>query len=290
MAHKWAASVMLSLGFAAVLELIRNFLPLPFLSSFRLVFHRGPDGLFLGDVDLAYPILPRILPTWAITLILSMFPITLLCITQPFVRSGWDFNAAWNGIGLAGGIFSEVFLFCKLFMITPKSTFLSVCRPVQPMMDQLWRAVPEFQRTSRMFFDVSICQGMTSEVTTHGDRYWEIHNALTAFPSGRVATVWLCGWFLSIYWNAKLRPFTNRRTATLWRILLVFLPLTIAGAMTAIFISQHDTTRLIAAISAMIVLPCAVLGYKGNYEGLTDYRPIERGVFNYGDDDSEVSV
>lgn len=134
---------------------------------------------------------------------------------------------------------SEVFLFCKLFMITPKSTFLSVCRPVQPMMDQLWRAVPEFQRTSRMFFDVSICQGMTSEVTTHGDRYWEIHNALTAFPSGRVATVWLCGWFLSIYWNAKLRPFANRRTATLWRILLVFLPLTIAMAMTAIFISQH---------------------------------------------------
>ncbi|KAI4231251.1 MAG: hypothetical protein LQ349_005725 [Xanthoria aureola] len=239
MGHRWAASIILSLGFGAVLELIRNFIPLPFLDSFRLAFHRGPDGLFLGDLELAYPVLPPILPAWAVTLILSIFPVTVLCATQPFVRSGWDFMAAWNGIGLAGAILSYVCAFCKLFVLTPKSTFLSICRPVQPMMDALWHAVPEYERTSRIFFDVSICQGMTSEVTVRGPRYWEIHRALTAFPSGRTVTVWLCAWFLSIYWNAKLRPFAGRRSTSLWRVLLVFFPLTVAVAMTAIFISQH---------------------------------------------------
>lgn len=129
--------------------------------------------------------------------------------------------------------------FCKLFVLTPKSTFLSICRPVQPLMDALWHAVPEYERTSRIFFDVSICQGMTSEVTVRGPRYWEIHRALTAFPSGRTVTVWLCAWFLSIYWNAKLRPFAGRRSTSLWRVLLVFFPVTVAVAMTAIFISQH---------------------------------------------------
>ncbi|KAL8780862.1 MAG: hypothetical protein Q9213_006274 [Squamulea squamosa] len=175
--------------------------------------------------------------SWAIAL---TAPYISLLLAQIFIRSGWDFQAALDGLGIAGEFFWPFFVICKLILPWPRPYFLSICEPVQPLIDKMWQALPEFGRTSTIPLNIEVCRDASEEAMTE-NRYDELRDALTGFPSGRVCTLWIGAWFMTLYLNGKLKTFDSTTSITAWRVLLNMTPFATASALTVLCIEQGPT-------------------------------------------------
>ncbi|KAL8915605.1 MAG: hypothetical protein Q9172_006854 [Xanthocarpia lactea] len=255
-------NVYFAYAITAALVMLQNFFALPSLDSLSFPFSRGPDGTFTGPAGLCYPVRASPVPWflwWCLTTL--VFPCVPLLLSQLFVRSLWDLDAAASGVGIAQMIFTAFATIFRLMHNIPGPTLLTICKPVQALMNQHWSTIPEATRTGIVWFDLRICEGHDEDVLLKHmftkARAKMLQTAAASFPDSTIGSVFVAGAFLTLYLNAHLKPFNVAGRAPFpFTVLLVIMPLLGACAISSmpLRLNEHwlTSTAMLANNGARI--------------------------------------
>jgi len=220
--------------------------------------------------EFAYPMRKNIIPIFAAALLASLIPFFFYFLFQIRVRSFWDLNAAILGTlySLINAAVFQVFLKWLIGGLRPH--FLAVCKPNLPN---------EGMETGNGFRQIMY----TRKICTGDEK--EINDSLESFPSGHSTAAFAGFVFLFLYFNAKLKTWSNYHPA-MWKQTLTFAPLLgavlIAGSLT--IDEYHNWYDCVAG--ALIGTMMAFGSFRSVYAAIWDYRinhiPLPRGTSTIG--------
>ena len=126
------------------------------------------------------------------------------------------------------------------------------CRPQ-------WESINPTNVSNRLWASVIDCETWTEKGPSS-----ELKHALESFPSGHTASAFVAATYLALYLNAKLKAFSDYHTS-LWKIVLVLLPLAGAG-----FVALSLTVDHVSASSSVECGVCLQIGFRSAQKGCRD--------------------
>jgi len=218
--------------------------------------------------EIAYPLRKNIIPIWLAAFLAAVIPITFILLFQIRVKSFWDVNNAILGLlySLINAAVFQVFLKWLIGGLRPH--FLAVCKPLVPTANV--GSSTGGTGFGYIMYDRKICTGDEKE----------INDSLESFPSGHSTAAFAGFVFLFLYFNAKIKLWSNYHPA-MWKMILTYAPLLgavlIAGSLTIDeFHHWYD-----AVAGAIIGTIFAFGSYRMVYAAIWDWRfnhiPLPRG-------------
>jgi diacylglycerol diphosphate phosphatase / phosphatidate phosphatase len=136
----------------------------------------------------------EIIPIWLAALLGSLVPILFILLAQIRIRSFWDANNAIIGLiySLETAAVFQVFLKWLIGGLRPH--FLDVCKP---------NVTAPGNGFMSIMYDRSVCTGDGAV----------IDDSLESFPSGHTTAAFAGFVFLYLYFNAKLKVWSNYHPA-----------------------------------------------------------------------------
>jgi len=250
--------------------------------SFPVYFNNGE----IVYPQFAYPLRKNIIPIWLAAFLASMIPITFILLFQIRVKSFWDVNNAVLGLlySLINAAVFQVFLKWLIGGLRPH--FLAVCNPDVTLPPTASAGASndgiEFTKNGAsgfgyLMFTRAVCRGNEDD----------INDSLESFPSGHSTAAFAGFVFLFLYFNAKLKLWSNYHPA-FWKMILVYAPLLgatlIAGSLT--IDEFHHWYDVLAGATIGTIM--AFGAYRMVYAAIWDWRfnhiPLPRGVngVNFG--------
>ncbi|KAG9079890.1 hypothetical protein FS749_008200, partial [Ceratobasidium sp. UAMH 11750] len=198
-----------------------------------------------------------IIPIWLDALLAILIPVIFFVIAQIRVRSVYDLNTAFWGLVwavLASTLFQ---VFIKTLVGGFRPHFLSVCNP------DLSRIQGTGTGFQGIMYDISICSPDANKA--------HLRDATKSFPSGHTAAAAAGYIFLSLYFNAKMKIFSDERPH-FYKLLVFLAPLlgaTLIGGVLTVDNSHHWYDVLGGAI---IGATGAFASFRMSYASIWDYR------------------
>ncbi|KAI5845709.1 phosphatidic acid phosphatase type 2/haloperoxidase [Morchella snyderi] len=225
----------------------------------------------------AYPLRKNIIPIWLAAFLAFFVPLVFFTLFQIRVRSFWDFNAAVVGLlySLINAAVFQVFLKWLIGGLRPH--FLAVCKPNLPDV-----GMNTGSGLRQIMYDRSICTGDEKE----------INDSLESFPSGHSTAAFAGFIFLYLYFNAKMKVFSNYHGA-MWKQTLLYAPVLgavlIAGSLTIDEYHHYYDVIAGAIIGTMFALSSFRMVYASVWDFRFNHIPLPRGSgtlgFSYTDSD-----
>ncbi|KAK6540166.1 hypothetical protein TWF694_008987 [Orbilia ellipsospora] len=242
--------------------------------SFPVYFSNGE----IVYPQFAYPLRKNIIPIWLAAVLASLIPIVFIVLFQVRIKSFWDANNAILGLlySLINAAVFQVFLKWLIGGLRPH--FLAVCNPdvTLPPAAGANNDQVNFDKNSAsgfgfLMFTRTVCRGNKDD----------INDSLESFPSGHSTAAFAGFVFLFLYFNAKLKLWSNYHPA-MWKMTLAYAPLLgavlIAGSLT--IDEFHHWYDVLAG--ATIGTICAFGAFRMVYAAIWDWRynhiPLPRGV------------
>ncbi|KAL8857468.1 MAG: hypothetical protein Q9178_005962 [Gyalolechia marmorata] len=145
-------------------------------------------------------------------------------------------------------------------------------------MNQQWASIPEAIRTPNILFNTTICGVAAIEAgpPTHyftRPRALLLRYAAMSFPNNTVGNAFVAGVFLTLYLNARLKPFgLANKQPNPFKALVVTIPLIVALGLSSVPVGVNECSGATARYSALIAFPCAYLGYMGSFQSAFDSK------------------
>ncbi|KAF3925129.1 hypothetical protein ABW20_dc0100733 [Dactylellina cionopaga] len=247
--------------------------------SFPVYFSNGE----IVYPEMAYPLRNNIIPIWLAAFLASMIPITFILLFQIRIKSFWDTNNAILGLlySLINAAVFQVFLKWLIGGLRPH--FLAVCNPDVTLPPAgAAGGTAEFTKNAAsgfgyLMYTRAVCRGNEDD----------INDSLESFPSGHSTASFAGFVFLFLWFNAKLKLWSNYHPS-MWKMILTYSPLLgavlIAGSLT--IDEFHHWYDVLAG--ACIGTIFAFGGFRMVYAAVWDWRynhiPLPRGVdgVNFG--------
>ncbi|EPS43780.1 hypothetical protein H072_2216 [Dactylellina haptotyla CBS 200.50] len=235
--------------------------------------------------EFAYPLRKNIIPIWLAAFLASMIPIVFILLFQIRIKSFWDANNAILGLlySLINAAVFQVFLKWLIGGLRPH--FLAVCNP-----DVTLPAATaggnddaiEFSKNSAsgfgyLMFTKAVCRGNEDD----------INDSLESFPSGHSTAAFAGFVFLFLYFNAKLKLWSNYHPA-MWKMILTYAPLLgatlIAGSLTIDEFHHWYDVLAGATIGTIMAFGAFRMVYAAIWDWRFNHIPLPRGVngVNFG--------
>ncbi|QRV72818.1 lipid phosphate phosphatase 1 [Ceratobasidium sp. AG-Ba] len=213
----------------------------------------------------AYPRRSSIIPIWLDALLAILIPLLFFVIAQIRVRvlnfsSVYDLNTAFWGLiwaVLASTLFQASTFYLLDAVLLRLNRFLAVCNP------DLSRIQGTGTGFQGIMYDISICSPDANK--SH------LRDATKSFPSGHTAAAAAGYVFLSLYFNAKMKIFSDERPH-FYKLLVFLAPLlgvTLIGGVLTVDNSHHWYDVLAGGIIGITV---ALAAFRMSYASVWDYR------------------
>lgn len=205
---------------------------------------------------IAYPYRPAIFNSLTAGLLGSLIPLSVIILSQLFLRSFADFSAAYLGLqyALATGTLFQLVLKKTIGGLRPH--FLAVCKP------RLVVPGSGFGYNGIMYRVQDVCTGTRSQID------WGIQS----FPSGHSEIAFAGLGYLSIYLFTHLRLCDRSITTAFgfWRMVLVLMPILLATYISSTLWLSYHHHAFDCLFGAAIGIMAAILGYRTVYQSLTN--------------------
>ncbi|CAE6505757.1 unnamed protein product [Rhizoctonia solani] len=221
--------------------------------QFPIIFREDGDIVY---PTFAYPRRKSIIPIWLDALLAILIPTLFFVIAQIRVRSFYDLNTAFWGViwAIASTTLFQVFIKTLIGGFRPH--FLSVCNPDLSRIG----TGTGFQGT---MYDISICSPDANKA--------HLRDAIKSFPSGHTTAAAAGYVYLSLYFNAKMKIFSNERPH-FYKLLVFLAPLlgaSLIGGVLTVDNSHHWYDVVAGAIIGTIG---AFSAFRMSYASIWDYR------------------
>ncbi|CAE6440526.1 unnamed protein product [Rhizoctonia solani] len=217
--------------------------------------------IFREDGDVVYPTFsyPRrksIIPIWLDALLAILIPTLFFFIAQIRVRSFYDLNTAFWGViwAIASTTLFQVFIKTLIGGFRPH--FLSVCNPDLSRIG----AGTGFQG---IMYDISICSPDANKA--------HLRDATKSFPSGHTTAAAAGYVYLSLYFNAKMKIFSNERPH-FYKLLIFLAPLLGASLIGGVLTVDNSHHWYDVIAGAVIGTVGAFAAFRMSYASIWDYR------------------
>ncbi|CAE6489364.1 unnamed protein product [Rhizoctonia solani] len=237
--------------------------------------------IFREDGDVVYPTFsyPRrksIIPIWLDALLAILIPTLFFFIAQIRVRSFYDLNTAFWGViwaiastrsfydlntafwGVIWAIASTTLfqVFIKTLIGGFRPHFLSVCNP------DLSR-IGTGTGFQGIMYDISICSPDANKA--------HLRDATKSFPSGHTTAAAAGYVYLSLYFNAKMKIFSNERPH-FYKLLIFLAPLLGASLIGGVLTVDNSHHWYDVIAGAVIGTVGAFAAFRMSYASIWDYR------------------
>jgi diacylglycerol diphosphate phosphatase/phosphatidate phosphatase len=258
-----------SLTAAYILETLSVLL----LFALALVMYSAPypDRYFrLNDPSISYPVLPVILPDYAVGIINTLCPAALILIIWVlFVRNGHDLLHAILGlcISLAFAFFFTTFLWVVVGGFRPD--FLERCNPNMATVASLTPSRTKTYSNAIYFSQTEICQG-------YPNNQWNFGGFSPAFPSATAATA-MAGWFFAMLYICAKTNTWRLSLGHFWKFLpFVFFPICVILAVSLTRLRDNSNGWWDVTIGWGLGLATSLIAYRLEYcsiFGMSCYIP-----------------
>ncbi|KAF8425320.1 phosphatidic acid phosphatase type 2/haloperoxidase [Tirmania nivea] len=249
--------------------------PLPRFKYFPVYTDVAQSNLTPGD-ELVYPqfAAPKMsqhIPIVADALISLFAPFIVVWIMNIFiVHSFWDVNNACIGTVVSVMTGCVIQIIIKLLVAGLRPHFLTVCNPMSPS-ESLARGVLPKGGFGGLYYTVDVCREKDGK---------KLANAMQSFPSGHSCVTWAGLFYLSLYLNGKLKPFSNYHPSW-WKLLAVVTPMVAATLVVGSLTLDMSHNWYDIAFGSAIGVLVAIGSYRMTYASVTDWRwshvPLPRG-------------
>ncbi|KAG8931462.1 hypothetical protein FRC02_002691 [Tulasnella sp. 418] len=228
--------------------------------------------------ELAYPYRSATLAPWLDGLLAISIPTLFFIIAQIRIRSFYDLNTAfWGNMwGVATTSLFQVTIKTLIGGLRPH--FLAVCNPSPQAIK-----AGSGQNLEEIMFDASVSLILFYKrvwITTSSCCCFQVCNpanskdfkeSLKSFPSGHTTTAAAGFVFLSLYFNAKMKIFADRRPR--YCTLLFFLaPLLVVVLVGGVAILDHSHHWYDVVVGGVIGTFGAFAAFRMSYAAIWDYR------------------
>ncbi|KAJ1308980.1 hypothetical protein OPQ81_004662 [Rhizoctonia solani] len=221
--------------------------------QFPIVFSQDRDVIY---PTFAYPRRNSIIPIWLDALLAILIPTLFFFIAQIRVRSFYDLNTAFWGLVWAVASTTLFQVFLKTLIGGFRPHFLSVCNP------DLSR-IGTGSGFQGIMYDISICSPDANKA--------HLRDATKSFPSGHTTAAAAGYVYLSLYFNAKMKIFSNERPH-FYKLLVFLAPLlgaSLIGGVLTVDNSHHWYDVIAGAVIGTIG---AFAAFRMSYASVWDYR------------------
>ncbi|CAE6411256.1 unnamed protein product [Rhizoctonia solani] len=215
--------------------------------------------IFRGDGDIVYPTFsyPRrksIIPIWLDALLAILIPTLFFIIAQIRVRSFYDLNTAFWGViwAIASTTLFQVFI----------KTLIGGFRP-HFLSGESHSEIGSGTGFQGIMYDISICSPDANKA--------HLRDATKSFPSGHTTAAAAGYVYLSLYFNAKMKIFSNERPH-FYKLLVFLAPLlgaSLIGGVLTVDNSHHWYDVIAGAVIGTIG---AFSAFRMSYASIWDYR------------------
>ena len=255
--------------------------PLPRFKYFPVYTDVSQSNLTPGD-ELVYPqfAAPKMsqhIPIFADAMIAIFVPFIAVWIMNIFVvHSFWDVNNACIGTVVAVMTGCIIQIIIKLVVVGLRPHFLTVCNPMSPS-EALAQGVHPKGGFGGLYYTVDVCREKDAK---------KLANAMQSFPSGHSNAAWAGLFYLSLYLNGKLKPFSNYHPSW-WKFLSVIAPMVLATLLVGSLTLDMSHNWYDIAVGSTIGLLVGTGSYRMTYASVTDWRwshvPLPRGnIYVFG--------
>jgi len=215
-----------------------------------------------GDIvypEFAYPRRKAsIVPIWLDALLATLIPTLFFVIAQIRVRSFYDLNVAfWGNIwSVITATLFQVFL--KVLIGGFRPHFLAICNPDIATL----RAQGKGTGYQNIMFDKSVCNPANQK---------QLDDAMKSFPSGHSAAAMAGFVFLSLYFNAKMKIFSDERPH-FYKLLVFFAPILGATLICCAMTVDNAHHWYDVLVGAVIGVVCAFATFRTSFASVWDHR------------------
>lgn len=249
--------------------------PLPRFKYFPIYSDVAQSNLKPGD-ELVYPQFasPKMsqhIPIVADALIALFTPFIVVWIMNIYVvHSFWDVNNACIGTVVSVMTGCVIQIIIKLVVVGLRPHFLTVCNPMSPS-EALAQGVHPKGGFGGLYYTVDVCREKDGK---------KLANAMQSFPSGHSSAAFGGLFYLSLYLNGKLKPFSNYHPSW-WKFLSVIAPIIIAILLVGSLTLDMSHNWYDIVVGSIIGVLVATGSYRMTYASVTDWRwshvPLPRG-------------
>ncbi|RPA97214.1 hypothetical protein L873DRAFT_1920171 [Choiromyces venosus 120613-1] len=259
--------------------------PIPYRKLFAVTVNpgNGVDGSSeIVNPSFAYPKRKQVIPIIADAMIAVFVPIISIVLTNiiGIATHGPD-GKRLRMAGKRGGALLGRGSFWNLVIGGLRPHFLTVC---DPQIDGV-----KGMGYGGLYFDTSVCRD-------HSDpkRRDEIANAMQSSPSGHSMAAWAGLFYLSLYFNAHLKIFSNYHPSY-WKLLLFVTPMLAATLIVGSLTLDMSHNRYDIVVGSVMGVAMAILSYRMCFASVWDFRfnhiPLARDPripgFNYNIEELE---
>ncbi|KAL6715043.1 hypothetical protein ACLMJK_007304 [Lecanora helva] len=230
------------------------------------------SNTWYGPLEFSYPQRPFILGISITAIAIPLVPLAVIIVTQIWIRSLLDFNAAFFALKKAMVLMLFLQVILKMYIGEFRPFFIAACNPDPVRLNALRQSLAPGLYTPnapRVFANPTFCRGDPQASAAHN--YKILRFSMTSFPSGHTSESFMAATFLALYLNAKLKPFGDFHTS-FWKMMVVIGPVIgamfIAGSLVTDRNHHHHDILLSIPIGVLV----ALLGYRTHYASLFDYR------------------
>ncbi|CAE6383942.1 unnamed protein product [Rhizoctonia solani] len=221
--------------------------------QFPIVFREDGDTVY---PTFAYPRRKSIIPIWLDALLAILIPTLFFFIAQIRVRSFYDLNTAFWGVIWAIASTTLFQVFVKTLIGGFRPHFLSVCNP------DLSR-IGTGTGFQGIMYDISICSPDANKA--------HLRDAIKSFPSGHTTAAAAGYVYLSLYFNAKMKIFSNERPH-FYKLLIFLAPLLGASLIGGVLTVDNSHHWYDVIAGAIIGATGAFAAFRMSYASIWDYR------------------
>ena len=172
--------------------------------------------------------------------------------------SFWNVNNGCMGVIYSVMTGATLQIIIKLVIGGLRPHFLTVC---DPQIDGV-----QGMGYGRLYFDTSVCRDHTDP-----KRRDEIANAMQSFPSGHSIAAWAGLLYLSLYFNAHLKIFSNYHPSY-WKLLLFVTPMLAATLIVGSLLLDMSHNWYDIVLGSVLGAVMAILSYRMCFAAVWDFR------------------
>lgn len=248
----------LSIAVSALLMTGIYFTPMYYLENRYLQVWPSRDNMassetFRGPIEFSYPAVPEPVPSVNCALLAIFVPILVIATFQVRIRSVWDFHAGASGS--LKGVVSTTFVCTTLkhFVGGFRPNYMDTCKP------DMNRMVVDMEHQTYWFSPTACTDARL------------INRSLQGFPSGHAGSIFAAGAFLTLYFNAKLKVFSDH-APDFWALMVTMIPLLGASLLSGSMYITHQHHAHEIVFGMLIGTVFGTLAFRTCYASIFDFR------------------
>ncbi|KAL1746810.1 phosphatidic acid phosphatase type 2/haloperoxidase, partial [Schizophyllum fasciatum] len=206
--------------------------------------------------DMGKPRQSNIIPIWLAVVLAVLVPTVSFALVQIRVHSIYDLHVAfWANVWaiVLGCVFQ---IFNKILIGGIRPHFFDVCQPREDLRPG------DGAGYHGLYFTWEVCEGAN---------YDHIQDALKSWPSGHTTVAFAGLVLLSLYFNGKLKVFSDERILV-WKLFMFLAPILGAFLIAGAVVLDHSQHWYDAVGGIVIGTAAAIASYRANYAAIWDHR------------------